>query len=150
MSKMRFSFFQWSPVLAVFLLMSAACHVNKTKEVRSTDLKDYVFVVNIVPDTQKLKEYLDYHAHIWPEVEAGFRKAGYKKISLYRHDYLLVMTLTVPSDADLGQMGKLAESYDKRCADWNQLMNGYQTGVAGTKPDEKWVEAKPFYRFVNE
>ncbi|HEY9261678.1 L-rhamnose mutarotase [Chitinophaga sp.] len=113
-------------------------------------MKEHVFVVNIVPDSLKLKEYLDYHAHIWPEVVAGFKKAGYQKIVLYRYGYLLVMTITVPADADLGQMGKVAESYDKRCADWNKLMDGYQTGVAGTEQGKKWVEVTPFYSFTKD
>ena len=107
-------------------------------------------MVNIVPDSVKLKEYLTYHEQVWPEVEAGFKKAGYKKITLYRYNHLLVMTITVPQNADLGAMGKLAESYSPRCAEWNKLMNTYQTGVQGTQPGQTWVEAKPFYVFNNQ
>jgi len=113
----------------------------------SERLEEKVFVVNIVPDPAKLKAYLDYHAHVWPEVEAGFRKAGYRRITLYRYDHLVVMTILVPAGADLAQMGKTAEAYDKRCAEWNTMMSGYQAGVTGTKPGETWVEATPFYRF---
>ncbi|MGF6849185.1 L-rhamnose mutarotase [Chitinophaga sp. W3I9] len=138
-------------VLCRILLLTAvviftACNASP----KEAELQEHVFVVNIVHDPQKLKAYLDYHQHIWPEVEAGFKKAGYRKITLYRYDYLLVMTISVPAGADLGQMGKTAESYDKRCAEWNRLMDGYQTGVAGAGQHEKWVEALPFYRFTKE
>ncbi|MBS0028046.1 L-rhamnose mutarotase [Chitinophaga sp. 22321] len=131
--------------LAAVVILSAC-----TAPEKEAVLQEHVFVVNIVQDAQKLKEYLDYHQHIWPEVAAGFKKAGYRKITLYRYDYLLIMTIAVPVGADLGQMGKTAESYDKRCAEWNHLMDGYQTGVPGAAPGEKWVEAKPFFRFSKE
>ena len=97
-----------------------------------------------------MQEYLNYHEHVWPEVEAGFKKAGYKNITLYRYDHLLVMLVTVPESADLTIMGKQAESYSPRCAEWNKLMSGYQTGVPGTKPGQTWVEAQPFYIFRNQ
>lgn len=132
----------WLLTCMVVLLL-ASCGAGK----QQVELKEHVFVVNIVPDSLKLKEYLDYHAHIWPEVEAGFKKAGYHNITLYRYDHLLVMTVTVPGGADLGRMGKVAESYDPRCAEWNRLMDTYQQGIPGTAPQEKWVEVKPFYTF---
>ncbi|MFX1706202.1 L-rhamnose mutarotase [Chitinophaga sp. CC14] len=133
-------------LLPAVVIILTACNASQKEE----KLQEHVFVVNIVQDPQKLKEYLDYHQHIWPEVEAGFKKAGYRKITLYRYEYLLVMAITVPAGADLGQMGKTAESYDKRCAEWNRLMDGYQTGVPGAGQQEKWVEATPFYRFIKE
>ena len=133
-------------LLLAAVVVLAACNAPK----KDVEQEEHVFVVNIVHDAQKLKEYLDYHQHIWPEVVAGFKKAGYRKITLYRYDYLLVMTITVPAGADLAQMGKTAESYSKRCAEWNKLMDGYQTGVPGAGPHEKWVEAAPFYRFTKE
>lgn len=133
-------------LLPVAMLIFTACSTSQ----KDTALQEHVFVVNIVHDPQKLKAYLDYHQHIWPEVEAGFKKAGYRKITLYRYNYLLVMTIAVPAGADLGQMGKTAELYDKRCAEWNRLMDGYQTGVPGAGEHEKWVEATPFYQFTKE
>jgi L-rhamnose mutarotase len=138
----------------LFLLLASAtipaCRQSQSDKLLSDQLEEKVFVVNIVPDSVKLKEYLTYHEQVWPEVEAGFKKAGYKKITLYRYDHLLVMTITVPQNADLGVMGKLAESYSPRCAEWNKLMNTYQTGVQGTQPGQTWVEAKPFYVFNNQ
>jgi len=109
-----------------------------------------VFVVNTVDKDEKLKEYLAYHKKVWPEVEAGFKKAGYRSIVLYRFADLIVMTISVPENADLVQMGKLAESYSPRCAEWNKLMSAYQKGVDGTSQGEKWVEVIPFYQFNNK
>ena len=135
-------------VIAVLLVTTriAGCSENAVRK-SPQQLEEKVFVVNILPDSSRLKEYLDYHKKVWPEVEAGFRKAGYQKIILYRYGYLLVMTIAVPRGADLSEMGKVAESHDPRCAEWNKIMNAYQKGVEGTSPGQTWVEAKPFYIF---
>ncbi|WP_158618282.1 L-rhamnose mutarotase [Chitinophaga lutea] len=114
---------------------------------QSEKLIDKVFVMNIKPGDDQLKAYLDYHRNVWPEVEKGFTLAGYEKIRLFRSHHTVVMVIAVPEGADLAAMGKKAESYDKRCAEWNRLMAGYQEGVAGTAPGETWTEAAPFYEF---
>lgn len=142
----------FNQLIVVFFALGffcTACTQHKVVEQKQESLTEKVFVVNIVNDEQKLKEYLDHHQQVWPEVEAGFTKAGYRKITLYRYGHLLVMTILVPEHADLDAMGKLAESYNPRCAAWNRLMNQYQAGVEGTKPGQTWVEATPFYTFSN-
>ncbi|WP_084823247.1 MULTISPECIES: L-rhamnose mutarotase [Sphingobacterium] len=111
------------------------------------DYEEHVFVVNIVDNPEKLKEYLAYHDRVWPEVEAGFKKAGYQQIALYRFDKLIVMTVRVPIGADLDKMGKEAEAYSPKCAEWNVRMNAYQQGVRGTEAGQKWAETKLFYEF---
>ena len=118
---------------------------NSTQE----KLIERVFVVKVVPNTDSLQQYLAYHKQVWPQVEQGFKKAGYRKIALYHFHHLVVMTIQVPEGADMAKMGKVAESYDQRCAEWNKLMNNYQVGVEGAPPGVKWVEAQPIYSFSN-
>ena|SRR5437868_14496871 len=131
-----------------FLLLAISMTLFACRQA-SDKLIEKVFVVNISPGEKALQEYLQYHENVWPEVEAGFRKAGFKSITLYHYDHLLVMTFTVPENSDLAAMGKLAESYSPKFAEWNKLMNSYQTGIPGTKPGETWTEARPFYKFRN-
>ena len=134
-----------------FLIISSFIYpsCNQKKPV-AEETKTLVFVVNLVNDEQKVKEYLAHHYKVWPEVEAGFRKAGYKKIELYRFNKSLVMIVTVPKNADLDSMGKIAESYDAKCREWNQMIDQYQVGVAGTSEGQKWVQAERIYSFKNE
>lgn len=126
--------------------MAFSCGEKKSEE----KLVEKVFVVSIDQDSAKLAAYLDHHKHIWPEVESGFKKAGYRKITLSRFNHLIIMTIQVPAGANLDSMSKVAESYSPKCAAWNRLMDTYQTGVPGTAPDQKWVEAQPFYTFEGD
>ncbi|KYP15205.1 L-rhamnose mutarotase [Flavihumibacter sp. CACIAM 22H1] len=114
---------------------------NEQKEER------HLFAVNISTEPDKLREYLDYHQKIWPEVEAGFKNAGYRSIKLYHYQHLVVMEVIVPAGADLGELGKKAAATHARCAAWNSLMDSYQLGIPGTDKGQKWVELSEFYRF---
>jgi L-rhamnose mutarotase len=134
-------------LFSVLLLFMTCLSCGKKPSVGET--KDLVFIVNLVNDEQKVKEYLAYHQKIWPEVEAGFRKAGYKKINLYRYNNSLVMIVTIPKNADINEMGRLAEGYDIKCKEWNRRMAGYQAGVSGTAEGQKWVQADLMYSFSN-
>lgn len=129
------------------LLFGTGCREQRTEPELT---KEYVFVVNLVNEASKITEYLEYHKKIWPEVEAGFRKAGYKEIRMLRFNTTLVMTVRIPQNADINQIGSIAEAYNKKCAEWNQTMNSYQVGVTGTNEGQKWAEAKLFYSFKNE
>lgn len=132
-------------VLAVFLYTAAVFVPSCTS---GGQLEEKVFVVNIRPGEERLRQYLEYHKAVWPEVEKGFLHAGYRQISLFRSGHTIVMIIKVPQGADLGAMGKKAEAFDKRCAEWNKLMAGYQEGVAGTAPGKTWTEAEKFYLFA--
>ena len=78
-------------VISAFIYPSC----NEKKPV-AEETKTLVFVVNLVNDEQKVNEYLAHHQKVWPQVEAGFRKAGYKKIELYRFNKSVVMLVTIP------------------------------------------------------
>ena len=134
-------------VLVISSFMYPSC--NQKKPV-AEETKTLVFIVNLVNDEQKVKEYLTHKRKGLPEGEAGFRKAGEKKIEIYRFNKSLVMSVTVPKNADLDSMGKVAEGYDKKCREWNQMMDRYQVGVAGTSEGQKWVQAERIYSFKNE
>lgn len=135
----------YSLVISTFIYSSC-----NEKRLVAEETKTLVFVVNLVNDEQKVNEYLAHHQKVWPEVEAGFRKAGYKKIELYHFNRSLVMMVTIPKNANIDSMGKIAESYDPKCREWNQMMDQYQVGVAGTSEGQKWVQAERIYSFKNE
>ena len=134
-----------------FLVVSSFIYPScNEKKPATEETKTLVFIVDLVNNEQKVNEYLAHHQKVWPEVEAGFRKAGYKKIELYRFNRSLVMIVTVPKNADLDSMGKIAEGYDPKCRQWNQMMDQYHVGVAGTSEGQKWVQAERIYSFKNE
>lgn len=141
------NFYRYAFYLGLLFSLYTGCDTNPAKTEKT---KELVFVVNLINDESKIATYLDYHKKVWPEVEAGFKKAGYNTIKMYRYNTSLVMVITIPEDADINQIGKAAEGYDKKCAEWNQMMSNYQEGVTGTDKGQKWVQVELFYSFKNE
>ena len=134
-------------IIALIFFFISCKHANNKDQ--TIELAEKIFVVNTVDNQKKLQEYLQYHKKVWPQVEEGFKKAGYKSIALYHFKDLIVMRITFPKNADLNKMGVTAEAFNPRCAEWNRIMNAYQKGVNGTSQEQTWVEAVPFYKFSN-
>ena len=111
---------------------------------------EYVFGVQMVDDKTKIEEYMDYHKNVWPEVEAGFKKAGYQKIRLFRFENYLCMIIQVPEGVRLEEMAKTKELHTQKVKEWNTLMNKYQRGLPGTKEGTTWVAMEKIYEFSNK
>ena len=110
--------------------------------------EEHMYAVTISHEPDKLKEYLEYHASVWPEVEAGFKLAGYKEINMFRFKQFIVMQIKVPAGSDLSEMSRKAAESHPRCAEWNKRMDSYQIGLPGTSNGQKWVELDEFYSFT--
>ena len=119
---------------------------NGCKE-KAQQFDEYVYATQLVDDTGKIEEYLEYHKEVWPEVEEGFRKAGYHSIKLYRFNNHLMMRIEVPKGSDLEEMGATKELHTDRVKEWNTLMSSYQRGLPGTAEDTTWVPMQQFYEF---
>jgi len=42
---------------------------------------------------ERLEEYKEHHRHVWPELEAVYRRAGFTSLSCFLHDNLLLIYL---------------------------------------------------------
>lgn len=128
-------------IICLLLFMSSGCK-HETKE-----LDEYVFSVQLVNDSDKIQEYLEYHEEVWPEVEEGFKKAGYHSIEMYRYNNYLTMVVKVPKGSDLMKIGAAKELNTERVKTWNSLMSTYQRGLPGTPKGTTWVPMHKFYEF---
>ncbi len=111
---------------------------------------EYVFSVQLVNDSTKIKEYLEYHKNVWPEVEEGFIKAGYRNIKIYRFQNFLTMVIKIPKGADLDQIGASPALNTEKIKVWNLLMSSYQKGLPGTVEGATWVPMEKIYEFEND
>lgn len=123
------------------LFISSGCK-HETKK-----LDVYVFSVQLIDDSDKIQEYLEYHEAVWPEVEEGFKKAGYHSIEMYRYNNFLTMIVKVPQGSDLKEIGAAKELNTERVKTWNSLMSTYQQGLPGTPKGTTWVPMSKFYEF---
>lgn len=112
------------------------------KSVAPGEWKHIILTANLVADTTKQREYLQYHAtqfEQWPEISKGFCNAGFQQLLIFKNGRQLLLVISIPPDADFEKINSKTTENNPRVNDWNKLMAQYQEGVSGTKPGETWV-----------
>ena len=125
---------KYSLFLCTLITLFSMYHCGKQSQeipIKNEENKfdELVFAVKLINDSTRISEYLKYHEAVWPEMEAGFKSAGFQSIKLYRTANLVTMILKIPKGADLGIMSKSAEDHHPRNKEWNKLMSEYQMGL---------------------
>jgi hypothetical protein len=97
---------------------------------------------NLVADTKKQQEYLNYHAtqfEKWPELSKGFCNASFQQLLIYKNGRQLVLVISIPKGESLDKLNPKTTEHNPRVNDWNKIMSTYQEGISGTKKGESWV-----------
>ena len=113
---------------------------NDTITARQWD--NIILTANLVSDTAKQSEYLQYHAtqyQQWPEVANGFCNADFQQLLVFRNGRQLMLVISIPTGESLDKLNPETTKNNPRVDDWNTIMKQYQEGIAGTKPGESWV-----------
>lgn len=104
-----------------------------------------ILTTNLVEDGKLQQEYMDHHETQfikWPEVSKGFCNASFQRLLLFRNGRQLMLVISIPAGKSLEELNPKTVENNPRVEQWNRLMSKYQTGIAGTAPNEVWVELK--------
>lgn len=122
---------------------------NKFERCEDTTLAqdwDHVLLTaNLVKDSKAQQEYLDHHKtqfEKWPEVAQGFCNASFQQLQVFKNGRQLMLVISIPKGESLDKLNPKTTKNNPRVDEWNTLMQQYQTGIKGTKPDETWVFLK--------
>jgi hypothetical protein len=108
-----------------------------------TECKDYVFTANLVADSAKQREYMNYHAHQaqdWPEVARGFCEADFQKLLVYRSGRQLILIISIPADKTLEELNPKTVKNNPKMIEWNKIMATYQEGIELAPAGVVWVQ----------
>jgi len=100
-----------------------------TRYCLSLDLKD---------DSELIREYEEYHRHVWPEVLKSIKEAGIEQMQIYRIKNRLFMIIEANNTFSFERKAKM-DAANEKVQEWEQLMWKYQQAIPGTNPGEKWV-----------
>ena len=120
------------------------CDSGQTEEV--WDRK--IWSVALVADPAMQQEYMDYHQHQFeqfPEVSAGFCRAEFQQLIMYRNGRQLLLIISYPAGKDYDTLNARTVENNPRVDEWNAMMARYQTGIEGTAPDEVWISFEPVF-----
>ncbi len=100
-------------------------------------MKRYCQTLRLVDDEQLIRQYVEVHAHVWPEIIEGQRQVGILDMQIYRRGRDLFMICdTLDSfdwDRDMARLAALP-----RQAEWEAYVSQFQ-GCAPDAPSvAKW------------
>ena len=101
-------------------------------------MKRYCLALDLVNDSQLIKEYEVMHEQVWPEIEASIKDSGIVAMEIYRTENRLFMIMEV-NDAFSFDQKAAADAANEKVQEWEQLMWKYQQAIPGAKPGEKWM-----------
>ena len=100
-------------------------------------MKRYCQTLTLVDNEQLIAQYVEAHAHVWPEIIAGQREVGILDMQIYKKDRNLFMIMDTVDDFDFERdMAKLAIL--PRQAEWEAYVSQFQGAKADARSDEKW------------
>lgn len=110
------------------------------EKIKETDF--VLLTAQLVEDTAKQEAYYKAHKNQykeWPEVAAGFCKAGFDEVLVYRNGRQLLLYISFPKGQDFKVIDQLTTKDNPRVVDWNKRMSTYQEGIPGTGKNETWI-----------
>jgi len=94
-------------------------------------VRRYCFLLQVRPE--RLAEYRERHARVWPEMQAALRDTGWHNYSLFLRPDGLLVGYVEADDLDAAQRAMAATEVNAR---WQAEMAPFFTGLAGHRPDE--------------
>ncbi len=103
----------------------------------TNDMKRYCQVLNLPKDEELIKGYIEEHAHVWPEIQAGIREVGIldMQIFLFENQAFMIMDTTDDFDfvKDNARLAKLPHQ-----AEWEAHVAKFQGCDPNAESTAKW------------
>ncbi len=91
----------------------------------------YCFLLQVRPE--RLDEYVDRHAAVWPEMLAALRDSGWRNYSLFARSDGLLVGYVEADDLDAAQQAMAATDVNVR---WQAEMSRFFVGLDDGGPDK--------------
>ena len=100
-------------------------------------MKRYCQTLTLVDDEQMIAQYVETHAHVWPEIIEGQRQVGILDMQIYRHGRNLFMICDTVDNFDWERdMAKLATL--PKQAEWEAYVAQFQGCDPNAPSNAKW------------
>ena len=108
-------------------------------------MKRFCQTLELVADEALIEQYVEVHAHVWPEVMAGQREVGILDMQIYRSGNRLFMICDTVDDFDWQRdMDRLAAL--PRQKEWESYVSKYQGCDPDAPSTEKWKLMDKIYQ----
>ena len=100
-------------------------------------MKRYCQTLTLVDNPEMIAQYVEAHAHVWPEVIEGQREVGILSMEIWCFGRSLFMIMDTVDEFDFERdMARLAGL--PRQAEWEAYVSQFQGCAVGASSVEKW------------
>lgn len=100
-------------------------------------MKRYCQTLTLVDNEEMIANYVEAHAHVWPEIIEGQRQVGIIDMQIYRRGLSVFMICDTIDEFDWERdMKRLAAL--PRQAEWEAYVAQFQGAPLTARSDEKW------------
>ena len=101
-------------------------------------MKKFILTLDLKDDQELIKEYIEWHAKVWPEVIESIKSAGIENMEIYRLSNRLFMIMEVNALFSFENKAK-ADEANLKVQEWEKLMWKFQQALPFAKEGEKWI-----------
>lgn len=107
-------------------------------------MKVFAQALDLKDDPALIREYVEHHRAVWPEVERALREIGIRTMRIYLLGSRLFMYCEARDGFDPARDYQRYAA-DPRCREWDELMRRYQKPAPGAKAGEWWAGMELVY-----
>ena len=100
-------------------------------------MKRYCQTLELRDDPEMIEKYVEAHAHVWPEVQAGIREVGILDMQIFIKGRLLFMIMDTTDDFDFEKDNARLATLPRQ-AEWEAYVARFQGCDANAASTEKW------------
>ncbi|MFB9051582.1 L-rhamnose mutarotase [Formosa undariae] len=105
----------------------------------------YCYALDLVNDETLIKEYIEYHKNVWPEIQQSILDSGIEVMEIYHVGNRLFMITEENKNAQLEERSQ-SDQEKAKIDEWETLMWTYQQALPVAKKGEKWVLMENIYQ----
>lgn len=107
-------------------------------------MKRYCQTLTLVSNPETVRQYIEAHAHVWPEIIEGQHQVGILSMQIYARENVLFMIVDTVDDFDWERdMARLATL--PRQAEWEAYVSQFQGCDPNATSAEKWQMMTPIF-----
>ncbi len=109
-----------------------------TKIVLTNMMERYVLACDLKDDPSLIREYLEHHKKVWPEIIESIKESGIQNMEIFHFGNRLIMIIEAKADFSFKYKAKL-DANNYKVQEWEELMWKYQEQIPAEGKGEKWV-----------
>lgn len=108
-------------------------------------MKKWAYTVDLVDNPEIIRQYEDYHQHIWPEVKESLKTVGMLNLDIWRFGTRMFMLIITDDTFDPAEAGEQHVANHPRCKEWEDLMMSFQKSAPGYTGEGTWAQMKQVF-----